>query len=455
MQNSTNMRILELLQFLYERTDENHPATVSDIIAHLNGKGIQAVRQTVYADTNALIDAGIDIVVVKSTQNQYFMGSRLFEYPELKMLTDAVASSKIISARKSEELVQKLCRLTSTHQAEQLRQLASLSSRVKPDNEQVYYIIDAIQTAILEKRQIQFQYYEYTPEKKRVLKHGGYLYQLDPYALEWKNDHYYLIGFSHKHQRMAHFRVDRLSGIKILPSGFTPDEDFDVAGYDNGMKLEQLYDGRHFPCYHYQPNLLAVGLSSRQEPENTDQITWLLLPCSEQQLQRGIARSGVNIHDARIWYEDSLLPSEVEEVLEGQREDLFALNDMATAIAALSDLEQKKLTAVMEMAKPECAGEIRELAKNLELFEFAPKVRTPAEYGRYMIQDSGHYEYDPNLEEFYDYERYGKLRMEKETGAFTEKGYVAYCGTLTLGELMAGGPAEQHQREQEFQMGGM
>ena len=89
----------------------------------------------------------------------------------------------------------------------------------------------------------------------------------------------------------------------------------------------------------------------------------------------------------------------MEEVLEGQREDLFALNDMATAIAALSNLEQKKL--------------------------------------------------------FYDYERYGKLRMEKETGAFTEKGYVAYCGTLTLGELMAGGPAEQHQREQEFQMGGM
>ena len=79
----------------------------------------------------------------------------------------------------------------------------------------------------------------------------------------------------------------------------------------------------------------------------------------------------------------------MEEVLEGQREDLFALNDMATAIAALSDLEQKKLTAVMEMAKPECAGEIRELAKNLELFEFAPKVRTPAEYGRYMIQSGG------------------------------------------------------------------
>ena len=267
-----------------------------------------------------------------------------------------------------------------------------------------------------------------------------------------------IVGFSTFEKRLPFFHLFTITDIDDFTFGdrFHPLKDLSYyLVNDNGMKLEQLYDGRHFPCYHYQPNLLAVGLSSRQEPENTDQITWLLLPCSEQQLQRGIARSGVNIHDARIWYEDSLLPSEVEEVLEGQREDLFALNDMATAIAALSDLEQKKLTAVMEMAKPECAGEIRELAKNLELFEFAPKVRTPAEYGRYMIQDSGHYEYDPNLEEFYDYERYGKLRMEKETGAFTEKGYVAYCGTLTLGELMAGGPAEQHQREQEFQMGGM
>ena len=191
MQNSTNMRILELLRFLYERTDENHPATVSDIIAHLNGKGIQAVRQTVYADTNALIDAGIDIVVVKSTQNQYFMGSRLFEYPELKMLTDAVASSKIISAKKSEELVQKLCRLAGTYQAEQLQKFAALSSRVKPHNEKVYYIIDNIQTAIGNHQQIRFQYYEYTQEKKKILKHDGYYYVVNPYALEWKNDHYY------------------------------------------------------------------------------------------------------------------------------------------------------------------------------------------------------------------------------------------------------------------------
>ncbi len=235
MQNSTNMRILELLRFLYERTDENHPATVSDIIAHLNGKGIQAVRQTVYADTNALIDAGIDIVVVKSTQNQYFMGSRPFEYPELKMLTDAVASSKIISAKKSEELVQKLCRLTSTHQAEQLQKFAALSSRVKPHNEKVYYIIDNIQTAIGNHQQIRFQYYEYTQEKKKILKHDGYYYVVNPYALEWKNDHYYLIGFSLKYQKIAHFRVDRLTSVENLETCFMPIEGFDVASYTNKM----------------------------------------------------------------------------------------------------------------------------------------------------------------------------------------------------------------------------
>ena len=206
--------------------------------------------------------------------------------------------------------------------------------------------------------------------------------------------------------------------------------------YDNGMKLEQLYDGRHFPCYHYQPNLLAVGLSSRQEPENTDQITWLLLPCSEQQLQRGIARSGVDIQDARIWYEDSMLPPEVEEVLEGQREDLFALKDMAAAINGLSTEDRQKLGAVIVVAKPENASQIRRLAENLELFNFIPSVQTPEEYGKYMIRESGRFEYDENLDVFYDYRGYGERRIREEKGGFNSYGYVAYLGTAPLRELM-------------------
>lgn len=239
----SNIRIIELLRFLYQQTDEAHAVTVSEMIEHLKSKGIPSVRQTVYTDLEALDTAGIDIVQIKSTQNRYFIGSRIFEYPELKMLVDAVASSKVISAKKSQALIQKLGQLTSIQQAEQLQRLASLSSRVKPHNEKVYYIIDSIQTAILDQHQISFQYYEYTPEKKKILKHDGYRYILDPYALEWKNDHYYLIGYSHKHKGIAHFRVDRLTSVEPLDSKFQPMPDFDVAAYTN--KMVDMFAAEH------------------------------------------------------------------------------------------------------------------------------------------------------------------------------------------------------------------
>lgn len=239
----SNIRIIELLRFLYQQTDEAHAVTVSEMIEYLKSKGIPSVRQTVYTDLEALDTAGIDIVQIKSTQNRYFIGSRIFEYPELKMLVDAVASSKVISAKKSQALIQKLGQLTSIQQAEQLQRLASLSSRVKPHNEKVYYIIDSIQTAILDQHQISFQYYEYTPEKKKILKHDGYRYILDPYALEWKNDHYYLIGYSHKHKGIAHFRVDRLTSVEPFNSKFQPMPDFDVAAYTN--KMVDMFAAEH------------------------------------------------------------------------------------------------------------------------------------------------------------------------------------------------------------------
>ena len=239
----SNIRIIELLRFLYQQTDEAHAVTVSEMIEYLKSKGIPSVRQTVYTDLEALDTAGIDIVQIKSTQNRYFIGSRIFEYPELKMLVDAVASSKVISAKKSQALIQKLGQLTSIQQAEQLQRLASLSSRVKPHNEKVYYIIDSIQTAILDQHQISFQYYEYTPEKKKIQKHDGYRYILDLYALEWKIDHYYLIGYSHKHKGIAHFRVDRLTSVEPLDSKFQPMPDFDVAAYTN--KMVDMFAAEH------------------------------------------------------------------------------------------------------------------------------------------------------------------------------------------------------------------
>lgn len=116
---------------------------------------------------------------------------------------------------------------------------------------------------------------------------------------------------------------------------------------------------------------------------------------------------------------------------------------------------QKKLGVVVEMAEPESASQIRHLAENLDQFEFVPEVRTPAEYGRYMIQESGHFDYDDNLKDFYDYEKYGLQRMEQETGMLTDKGYISYHGALSLEELMMEDPAEAYRQEQGVQLGGM
>ncbi|USF25271.1 hypothetical protein N510_000182 [Firmicutes bacterium ASF500] len=131
--------------------------------------GIQAGRKSVYSDIQILIDQGMDIVCVKSTQNRYFVGSRLFELPELKLLVDAVESSHFITRKKSASLIQKLASLTSQEQAKQLNRPVYMEGTAKQDNEAIYYAVDMIHTAIQEKRRIAFQYIEYTAEKEKVL----------------------------------------------------------------------------------------------------------------------------------------------------------------------------------------------------------------------------------------------------------------------------------------------
>lgn len=226
--------------------------------------------------------------------------------------------------------------------------------------------------------------------------------------------------------------------------------------YDNGMQLSQLYDGKHLPGYHYEADMIMVGLVSRQEPENTKNVTWIYLPASKGQIERAIQRSGiVDSKDMCFRMGDSMFPEEVDVALDFRCEDIYELNDLAQAVSKLSHNDCIKLGAAVSIAGPECANQIRHLAENLELFEFAPGAHTPAEYGKYMIQESGHFEYDPNLDEYYDYERYGLQHMDQESGMFTNRGYIAYQGTLSLEELMADDPAEAYQREQDFQMGGM
>ena len=226
--------------------------------------------------------------------------------------------------------------------------------------------------------------------------------------------------------------------------------------YDNGMKLEQLYDGTHFPAYLYEPPMLMIGLTSRLEPEDTETVTWLYLPAAKGQIQRAMARSGItDPEEMRFQVEESMFPEEVNAALDFPKESLYALNDLAEAVDKLTEEGRKKLGAVVELASPENAAQIRHLAENLDQFDFAPGVHTPEEYGRYMIQESGHFDYNPNLEEFYDYERYGQQRIARQFGRFTDRGYVSCHGTLSLDELMMEDPAERYQEEQSPQMGGL
>ena len=194
--------------------------------------------------------------------------------------------------------------------------------------------------------------------------------------------------------------------------------------YDNGMQLSQLYDGKHLPCYHYEADMTVVGISSRWEPENSRNVTWIYLPASKGQIERAMQRSGIaDPKDMRLFIADSSFPEEVDVALDFQCDNIHELNELALAVENFSIHDRKKLGAAVSMAKPENASQIRRLAENMDLFEFAPGAHTPEEYGKYMIQKSGHFEYDPNLDEFYDYERYGLQHM----GYVAETDHYRYC----------------------------
>ena len=220
--------------------------------------------------------------------------------------------------------------------------------------------------------------------------------------------------------------------------------------YDNGMKLEPLYQGQQFPPYCYDDSPLTVCLVSTQggEPAILD------LPVSLRQLGRSLLRAGIaNLRDTELSVEIDNLPQKVSDRLHLEREGLDALNEMCRVIQPLSQAQREKLEAVVCAVQPEYASEVRRLAEELDQFDFVPNVRTAEEFGKYMIRESGHFEYDENLEGFYDYRLYGEQRIREEGGLFTARGYVAYQGTMPLEELMRDDPAEQYRREQEPQMG--
>lgn len=237
-------RILYLQKILLERTDEEHPLSTTQLIGILNDEyGISAHRTTITKDIAALVEYGLDIVTIHSTQSKYFVASRRFELPELKLLIDAVESSKFITKKKSDALIKKIHTLTSSGQVSKLKRNNYVADRIKPDNEQIYYIVDTINDAINRERQISFQYYDYTGLKKKVLKNKGEVYKLSPYHLLWNGDYYYVVGYSEKKGKVVTFRVDRIAATpEILEKESVPQpENFNIADFTKEVFF--MYDG--------------------------------------------------------------------------------------------------------------------------------------------------------------------------------------------------------------------
>ena len=226
--------------------------------------------------------------------------------------------------------------------------------------------------------------------------------------------------------------------------------------YDNGIKLEQAYDRKHLPPIWMAESCileLKIRATGEDDPKKQEQVQ---LPASQIKLERAMLRAGIpSCGEMQMLVSDSRFPDEVDCTLDFEQESLFELNRLCQVCSNFKEQDFVKLGAVCQMAKPTCAANIRQLAENLDQFDFAPNAHTPEELGRYMIQRSGHYEYDENLEDFYNYGDYGVKRILQEDGVFVDRGYVSYHGTLTLEELMRDDPAERYHQEQEANMEGM
>ncbi len=226
-------KLLALQQILLTLTDEEHPLTTRELIDELARWGIQAERKSLYDDLEVLRSFGLDVQCRKGRTPGWFVGERQFELPELKLLVDAVQSSKFITRRKSDSLIRKLESLASSYQARQLQRQVFVADRVKTMNESIYYNVDKLHTAIGARRAVSFRYFDYNSSKKKVFRREGQRYMVSPYGLVWDNENYYLVGYASDHGEVRHYRVDKMSDIDVtsLPLEGEAAGSFDMAGY--------------------------------------------------------------------------------------------------------------------------------------------------------------------------------------------------------------------------------
>ena len=231
------LKILYVMDFLLRHSDEEHPVSITQIKESLAAHGITAERKSIYEDIEGLRMFGFDVIQAGSARNTgYYIANRDFELPELKLLVDSVQSSKFITQKKTSDLIRKIEKLTSMHQAQLLQRQVYVAGRVKAMNESIYYNVDAIHNGISQNRKIRFQYYEYTVQKTRRYRKHGKPYIVSPFALTWDNENYYLIAYDSSDYCIKHYRVDKMSGIQTTDEardGLEEFKEIDLARYSS------------------------------------------------------------------------------------------------------------------------------------------------------------------------------------------------------------------------------
>lgn len=232
-----------ILELLARESDEEHPVSTEHIIESLAANDISAERKSIYDDMQVLQELGYD--VVSAGRKGYYLGAREFELAELKLLVDAVQSSKFLSERKSHQLIKKLEKFCSRHAAGKLQRQVHVIDRVKTMNESVLYLVDTIHEAIAANQMISFRYMTWNGEKKLVPRHDGKRYRVSPFMLMWEEENYYLVAYDEEACGRRHYRVDKMANVKIEKEKRTHAEEFST---ENAALLSKktfgMYDGK-------------------------------------------------------------------------------------------------------------------------------------------------------------------------------------------------------------------